>query len=238
MLGKIPPSENSYIWLRYLTAIVSVVDVFVLVFIIKKVTDDNKLSIVSGIVFTLMPWHIEQSRIYSPIMFVLLLLLLSYYLYLHLKQLWIRISLIAVIFAIVYFLDSLSWILKFQLTKTSFIFFFNNLFKLYSIEYLFYKNDSFWLGGFRTIGVMLPTVMPIFMVGLLLSIKKFHRKYLVHLGFISIITILALFNPLFPEEREFFIITPYLSIITGIGVINLFEYLKYTKNSIKLLIIA
>lgn len=236
-LNSLPPGVQNAFWQRLPTALFSLISIFLFIALVNKITNSQKLSLISGAVLTLMPWHIEQSRMYSEAMMGLTVLLGGTYAFFYLKQKYLKIGVMALTSVGFYFLYPTFWIFSPKVVLPTWYFYLANLFKLVSFEFLFFKNDSFWLVGLRSVGVFLPTTIFIFLVGLYVSAKKLSsEKVWYYLAFL-IILLIAAANPLFPEEREFFLAVPFLAYIMALGIDQLANWFKKKIKLVQILIL-
>ena len=234
-LGIYPAGGANAFWLRLPSAVAGVVSIILLVMLVKKLTRDTKLSYVSGWVLNLMPWHIEQSRIYSQAIVAAAWLLLAWLIIVYVNNNFIKLLTLAV--AIISFktIYPTYWIFS-RLILPRHPEYLWHLFQLVSFKFLFFKNDSFWQGGLRNTGVFLPGFLPVFLLGGLVILKNIYRINYWLVG-AAVIWLSAAANPLFPEGREFFLITPYLAVIGAFGAKNLLEHLL-NSNKLKKLVIV
>ncbi len=237
-LGVFPPGGFNSFWLRVPTAVAGTSSIMLLMWLVQRISRNKLLSLVSGFMLTIMPWHIEQSRVYSQAMIGLTVLLLGAIIYTA-----TRMKLLKIIVAVVtglgfYFVYPQFWIFKLNFKLPIFNDYLGNLFKLVSVEFLFYKNDSFWSGGFRTWGVFLPSFIPIIIVGMLSVFEKIKVRHWNYVLLAAVIWFLSGANPTFPEGREYLLITPYLAVISAFGVIKVFGQFKSSNIILRTLIIA
>lgn len=237
-LGVFPPGEVSIFITRLATALVSIVSILIFMLLVHKLFGKTNVTVTSGLVLTMMPWYIEQSRVYSPPMLGLTALLGGVLCYLYLRKPLLRMTGLAVSLAIFYIVYPDFWLFSQKFQLPGIFNYLHNLFKLISVEFLFYKNDSFWWGGLRNWGALQPTFIPLFIIGLFEIAKKIKFTHIRFTFPFLIIWFIAAANPKFPEGREFFLITPYLGLIVSFGVIKVFEQYKISKIITKLLIIA
>ena len=235
-LDTFPPGGQNALFMRIPSAIAGVISIGLFMLIVKKRSNDNVFSYVSGLVLTFMPWHIEQSRVYSQAMLGLTVVLAGTVLY-HVfqKRTWQIICIIITCVVFRFSCPSFWFFSGTQVLPTAYGFV-NNLFKLVSVEFLFFKNDSFWWGGLRTVGAMLVSTLPFFIIGIYEAVLKNKRNVWKWMLFMLSIWFVAAANPQFPEEREFFFITPFLSLILGFGVKKVIEQFAYPKIWIKALL--
>lgn len=236
-LGSFPPGGENAFWLRLPTAIAAVSTILLLTQIVNYLSGNRRLAVLSGAGLIFMPWHFEQSRVNSPAMLGLAILLAGVIIWIHTNQNSVRlISLIGIagLFRWVY---PQFWLFGWPIQLSNLQYYLGNLFKLISVDFLFFKNDAFWIGGIRTVGVMLTLTLPVFILGVYKAVFKFKLRLWPLLAGAIIIWLIAAANPTFPEEREFFLITPYLALITAFGTLKLFEYFK-DPNMLKKVFLA
>lgn len=226
-LNLIPPGQSANLVLRIFSAFSGVISVGLVMLIIKDRTKNISLSLISGLILCFMPWHIEQSRVVSGVNSGLTLILFYSWVYWYLPCRICKIFLFAAFTIIFWRIYPSFWIFSGNWTLPTFTEIMGNLFKLISGEFLFFKNDTFWRGGLRTYGVMLPGFIPAFMLGIYLIFKKqgFIKYAKWYLLFI-IIWVLSAVSPNFPESREYFLILPYLTFICALGFYHLIENSK------------
>lgn len=233
-LTTYPPGGPQSIGLRFLTAFAGIVSIILFTALVNKFSHNSRLAFMAGLTFAFMPWHIEQSRVLSEAMWGLSILLFGFYIstLFNNKLMQGATYLMSFVALVVLFPDLVQKELKFiPIEKVL-----ENAFRLTSGEFLFFKNDTFWQGGLRSIGVFLPSMIPAFVIGLGVILRQFHKKYLAHLFVFIALTTLASLNKQFPEGREFFLITPYLALISGFGVYKIFEFLQ-SANIVKKIVV-
>lgn len=237
-LGTFPPGGEGAFWLRLPTAFAGIASIGLLIYLVQKLANNPRIGLLTGLVLTIMPWHIEQSRVYSHQMLGLCTVLAGAALIIHIKQKAIRLFLLLATIAIFYVVYPSFWMFNSNWDLPTFREYLGNLFRLVSIEFLFFKNDSFWSGGYRTVGALLPTFIPFFLIGVWVALQEVRLRHL--LGFMPgiIFLVLAAANPLFPEQGEFFMITPYISLICALGIYKLFEHIKSANFALKAILIV
>ena len=237
-LGVVPPGSADYFLLRLLTAGASILSVILTILIIYKLTHEKKLALLTGFFLAISPWYIEQSRIYSPVLLGLTVLQSGVYAATYTKKQVLRL-IIAGVSGILFFVVYPSfWLFQgagFSPTPGDFL---HNLFKLTSVDFLFYHNDSFWAGGFRTQGALLISCLPLFIAGSLSLLKNSKVSDLRLLIPFIIFWLLAASNPLFPEQREFFLVLPYVALILAFGTMFLLEKFKSQGLVVKTILTA
>lgn len=225
-LGVVPPSDGDILLLRILTAFVASITIPCLMVLIRNLYSNKSLAMLSGLWLAINPWHIEQGRIYSIYILILFTLIILAYIWQKFKNIWSKvIIIISFLAASLIFITVGSIKLNIDLSAIKIL---QNLFKLLSFEFLFYKNDSFWSGGVREFGVMLPETIPIFLVGIFTLIGKF-KKNISMICLILLFAFISSFQGSFPESRIFFLSLPAFMFILALGSKKLFSYL-FTRN--------
>lgn len=225
-LDIIPYTNPAIHFSRILSAISGSLTVPVFVYLFYKYFKIRKLSLIAGWWLSIIPWHVEQSRISSiyPIFLIIFLgltLLISS-----------SFSKLKPIFALGLFIIAVLVLKPFWFQYQSFsaipsgYIILNNFFRQLSFDFLFFRNESFWSGGLRSFGAMLPESIPVFLLGFYLFFKK---TCLVSLSLTLILglTIISAVNPKFPETRELFLGIPVLIIILALGTDNVFNRLSH-----------
>jgi len=235
-LGILPPGKVDSFSERLPYSVAGILTVGIFTLLIKKITHDNKLAIFSGLMLAIMPWHIEQSRVISEPMLGLLAILLLVILPQYFKQFWVSFFGILISGTIFYWVYPHFWIFTGNWGLPTIRECLNNLYKLIFIEFLFYKNDSFWLGGLRTYGTMLPSVLFLFLIGLYKISFINYKKLLKWTSIFMIIWVISAISPFFPESREYFLVTPFLALILGLGLKEIFLGLTKAKILIKIIL--
>ncbi len=231
-LGIIPPGGHNALWLRLPSAIAGALSIIVFTLLILRISQNRLLALSSSLILALMPWHIEQSRISSPAMLGLLILLTGAFMWTVARCKKCKFILAIVISFAFYKAYPSFWIFSGNWKFPNAYEYLFNVYKLISVEFLFFKNDSFWLGGLRTMGALLPSTLPLLLIGLYHVVVTFNYKKVIWLLLGIVIWLIAAANPLFPEGQEFFLITPFLAVIGGWGIIKSFEWFK-SKSLIK-----
>lgn len=220
-LGQIPPLiDQSFLLARYTSAFLSLASVFLLYYYSKVVFKNVRLALLSAFVFMIAPWVLEQGRIVSQpnnsLFFILIILLWARVV----KQALIRILLYASIFLILYIIYPQFWLFKTNHFNVSLINVLNNIFILLSPEFFFFKNPTFWWGGVRDFGILYLAWLPFLLVGLNDVVVNKKQRILL---WISIVLLISVTSPFFPESREFFIVTPFISLIVASGIYKFFS---------------
>ena len=237
LLNILPPGGENTFFPRLVTVVTAIVSILLFYLVILQKSRQKDLASVSAFVLTFLPWHIEQSRIYSPFMLILTFLLMVVLLWQiaackRCKSVLVIFSSIVIwrllpdlwIFHPPYILPNLTNILQ-------------HIFKLLSVDFLFFNNDSLWFGGLRTTGVFLPSGIIIFLLGIGVVAKNFSQKYLWILLSVLILTLLTALDPEFPETRIFFLTTPALAYIAAQGILYLRKAYREKKWFAKAVII-
>src|SRR3989344_2352635 len=93
-LNTYPPQFDQTQALRILTATLGVFYIGIYMVLVQKLTRSRILSLTSGLILGLMPWHIEQSRIASAPLWGLTVLLGGLFLIVTLRNTWLRIAVV------------------------------------------------------------------------------------------------------------------------------------------------
>lgn len=214
LIDKVPPILSpSIINLRILSAIANLVSTVLVFHLIKNYWKNTKVSFLSAWIFSVLPWVFEQGRINSgPNLALGLILFILFLIQKSLTKL--KFVLLTLIPIVVFLTYPQFWIFRVQEFKLSASSFVINLFILNSFDFLFFKNITFWWGGVREFGVMFLTFLPFFLLGIYQFIIRKEKKLLVLLGLIIVI---AALSPFFPESREFYFVTPIISLTVALG---------------------
>lgn len=237
-IDKFPPIGPGLFWLRTLTSVTSLFTIWSTMYLVKQ-KSSLFLALTVGITMAVTPWHIENSRIYSPAMLGLALVLIICLVMcsaLNRTQKTITALFITLLIPLVY---KDLWFLSYPLNNVSL---FNRLpekaFHLMSGEWLFFKNETFWGGGLRTSGVFLPSFIPLYYLGLLMLIRRINKKHILLLITIVVWWIISAINPRYPEGREFFFILPLLCLAVAQGLVYVLSKTKRQHYFIKALILT
>jgi hypothetical protein len=225
----IPPLINPQLRTeRIIFAIFSAFCTIPLFFYIQRLFSDSKLSLIGIWIYSVIPWTIEQGRIISETN----LALFSFLIFLYVSTLFSSKIIKSGLFII--FLFSLNfvyphlWVFqKVNYGNHYIVDSFTNIMKIFSFEFLFFNNDSFWLGGVRNWGIIYVSFLPVLFLGVIDIIQKYDRKIIIY---ILIIGILAGFSPLYPETREFFLSLPFLIIVLSRGLKKIITYSNIYLN--------
>ncbi len=217
-LGQLPPMNPDFMMLRLLTALASVAAIIFLFLIVKKLSQSPNLAFATSLSLIVLPFHIEQSRIYSPVVWALSVLLCGTWLMTLINPRIYRIAIICLMSLVAFLIFPQLQFWRADLVIFPTTRFLERLFYLLSLQYLFFKNDSFWSGGLRDVGIMLPFTLPIFVWGLYKVGQNFTKINWWLILPLPAIWLLAAAQPNFPEQRIFFLVTPYLAYIMGVGI--------------------
>lgn len=224
-IDRFPPLiDSSILPLRYLSAFLSVGSTMLVYLYATKIFKNVKLSLLASFVFTFLPWTIEQGRIYSQANYALFILLIFILFFNKPKRFYYKILFTVVcslLFVIVY---PDFWVFRSDSIISYQVNYLKNLFILTSPSLIFFQNITFWWGGIREFGIMHLAFLPVFLLGLYFLART--GKFEV-LSLFSIIVFLSFTSPFFPESREFYLATPFFSIIASCGF---YHFSKMTKE--------
>lgn len=228
LIERVPPLINdSVLYARYLTSILNIGSSFLLYFYVKRLFNSNKLALISSFIFLILPWTIQEGRIVSQPNNFLFIFLLSLVLGNKIRsKYWKSLFYIIIIPLGLKVFYPAFWILRTDRYYINLKDSLANVLTLISSDFLFFKNPTFWWGGIRDFGVMLVTFTPLFYLGLYQIFLNF-KKALFH--WIIIILIISAISPFFPESREFYLVTPFITIFLSLGLYVLCR----SKNGIK-----
>jgi len=233
-IGQLPPGSDQVFFSRLLSACAGVVSIGLYMAVLQQIVRQKQTSWWAGLVLTLMPWHIEQSRVYSPVLLGLTILLLGIYAYIRTGNRTSRgiiILLTMMGFFGIHPVYASIWEAMKRGTPMQIV---DHIGYLTSGEFLFYKNETFWVGGMRTVGVFVPATVGIFLVGAYESSRRVRWSHMPWIGGYLVILITASMNPLFPEGRHYFLSTPYLALISGVGLEYMVGLCKYPSWCIRI----
>ena len=224
-LATIPPLINRVNLLgRFITAGLNIISIYLIYSIVRKLTSNAKIALLTAFIFTSLPWVIEQSRVVSPVNNSLFIMLLLFYLVFYLKDNIIKYITAILLLPFIYFIYPKLWVFNLRQNLPNFTNYLNNIFILSSADFLFFKNITFWWGGVREFGVMYISFIPFLIIGIYKAISE-KQIYIILLS-IFIIMFSAL-SPFFPESREFYLITPVFSFFIAQSIYHLAQ-----KNNI------
>lgn len=225
-IGQFPPGSDELFFFRLVSACSGVLSIGLLMRVLQQVLRQKQTAWWAGVLLALMPWHIEQSRVFSPALIGLTILLLGTYAYLRNKKRIIRMAIVV--------FTMMTFFLVYPVYKSIFEYLkqgqgaqvLDHVGYLTSGEFLFYKNETFWVGGMRTVGVFLPATAGIFLIGAYESARRVRWSHMPWIGVYLVILLTASMNSRFPEGRHYFLATPYLALISGVGleyIVGLFK---------------
>ncbi len=231
-IGKIPAGLDIVLKERVIIAIVSLLSIPLLKYITKKITGSLQLGFLAGWFLSIFPWHIEQSRIYSMYPLLLFLILLYFFILLNTSK-TIRIISTFFLLASIFLIKPFWFLINPFLYQYNYSKFIANLFQLTSFGFIFFKNDSFWSGGFRNFGILFPETIPLFIIGLYSLLKK--RIGIILLVISLVLAVITSLNTNFPETREFFFIIPIFSIVLALGAQKLSLLIRSSSVFLRIL---
>lgn len=232
LIGSVPQIINSNIYNRLLTASLSVGSIYLLFVLCKNLWGSNRVALLASWVFMIMPWTIEQGRITSQVSNSLFFLLLIIILMQKFRSLISRSILVVIIPFMFYLCYPNLWIFRSGFNIPSVSTLLNNIFLLISPDFIFFKNITFWWGGVRETGMLYPAFLPFLLVGIAESTNYISKKIWL---FISSIYIITAISPYFPETRELFLTTPFISIIVALGFVKFYKILLEQNIYMKLI---
>lgn len=218
MIDKFPPLiDPSILYARILSMLLSIGTVILLFFYTQRSFQNRKISLLSSYIFTVLPWTIEQGRIASQVnnaLFIFFLLILSLKFF---KNIFFKIVVYLAIPLTIFLAYPQFWIFKatnFPLKLQDYL---NNISLLLSPDFLFFKNITFWWGGIREVGVLHLSLLPFFIFGVYKLVTRMSWEII---SWIIGILLVSAASPFFPESREFFLATPFISLIVALGIYN------------------
>lgn len=233
-IGKMPPLiDASLIFSRYVSAVLSVGSILLCYILIKHSFKRIKLALLSAFLMAVLPWTIEQGRIFSQVNNALFFCLLIIFFLEKINRRFYKIVLLLLIPAGLYFIYPQFWLFRLSQKMPNLADLLNNIFVLFSPDMLFFHNITFWWGGIKEFGIIYLSLSPFFLYGFYRLINSGRYKLFFLLVFILLISSLS---PFFPESREFFFSVPILSFATAYGIIDSFDRNKKRKL-VKLLIV-
>jgi hypothetical protein len=228
-LDKVPTLFHPSSYLPRLdTVVLSLLNIYLSYKLTTYYSNKVKVGLLSAFILAVLPWTLEEGRVYSTVNNGCAILLAGIFLWQKLQTQWAKIfiSLITIVAFSIFYPDI--WFLRsFKLIPV--LNFRDNLFRLLSPEMWFFSNTTFYHGGLREWGFIFLSLFPFFVYGL---IKFFIKKAIRVFILLGIIVIVAALSPYFPESREFFLVTPFLSLIIGKG---LYEFVLIKKNAYHLI---
>lgn len=231
-IEQIPPLlHQTYLLSRLVSASLNLLSILLLYWLVKKNYYNIKLALLSSFIFASLPWVLEQARISSSVNNALCVIFLIVLLCQTSMRSIFKYLLIILAVPIIYFVYPKLWLFNTKQSLPHMTDIINNIFILTSPDFLFFKNITFWWGGVREFGVMYLSLLPFFFVGLYKIIVNTKIKIIIWL---CIILLFSAASPFFPESREFFLATPFISILIATGMI---ESIQNKKINIRILII-
>jgi hypothetical protein len=219
-LGLIPPlGSPDALSTRYVSVIASVLCTAFLILLVRKTAESRRIGSLTAWVYAIMPWALEQGRITSPVnVFVAVLIMFLYASISHPKKIFVSLILLISVLSIPFMIPSV-WIFLNPHVSDVLSRFPGNVLYLLSPNLLFLSNTTFYWGGIREFGVLLPTMSPFLMLGFIKLASLRYRKF--WLGIFTVF-LFAAFSPFLPESREFYFAVPFLSFIVALGIDGLF----------------
>lgn len=222
-LDSVPPVLHSSSLLpRLVTAFISLINVFLTYKLSAQYSSRLKIGLLSAFIMGVLPWTLEESRLYSSVNNGLTVLLSGIYVGSKFRVKWqsLLIALISITAFTAVYHDI--WYLKgFRLIGIEK--FRDNLFELLSPQMWFFHNITFYHGGLREWGLVFISLLPFLIYGIFKPFTKVHRNIIVILGGLIVCSSLS---PFFPESREFFLATPLLSFLIGSGIYGIYALTK------------
>ncbi len=219
LINIVPPLYELHLSMfRLSSAILNIFSISLLYLYAKRYVNNTKIALLSIWVMATLPYVVEQGRIYSQVSNSLFLILLFPLLWRSFNNLLARFILLIIFVITLYYTYPSLWLFKSKIVLDNPIFFINNLFSLLSPEFLFFRNFTFWWGGVKEVGVMYILFIPFFIFGLIEVIIQ--RRFNI-LNPCLLILLISFTSPSFPEGREFYLITPFLSLIVSFGIYKL-----------------
>ncbi len=235
LLGKIPsdPHGGGVIVDRFVSAAVSFLTLAVVYLLSFSLSRNQTIAFFSVFWLMTMPWHVEQSRVGSPVTPVTFVFICLIYLFLRIKNRLARLIALLVFLAMLHWIYSGFWIYREHIRLNDGLVILHNFFYLVSTQFLFFENHSFGIGSLRVYGVMLMETLPLFIIGLYDLVKT--RNYRIILMGIGLPLLVASINPFF-TGIEVYIATPIFAYILAVGLDRLISYAK--KKSLATIILA
>ncbi len=221
-LGEVPLSNVDGPFFARISSALAGVAIVLLIYSIAvklfKKPINEKIALWSAFWVAATPLLIVESRIVSePMRATFMLLGLFAVTIYFVKSLKHQLLALLLFFGISLISYPSAWIFHIEKMPT-FSQFLTQFFKLASFEFLFFNNDSFWWGGMRAMGVMLPIMVIPFLVGVYGFIFWIDARARNLLGVtIIFLSIFAALSPLLPESREILLVVPFLCMVLGIG---------------------
>lgn len=198
---------------RLLSATSSLLSVFLLYVLGRRFFSSKKIGLFAAWLIAATPWAIEQGRIVSPLsitlpIFLGLILAVSF-----VRANLLKLSAYAAILA-AWFFVSYPGVSSSVFSSVHPLNFVSNIFFLFSFDFLFFHNTSYWWGGVKEFGVLFLAFLPFFLAGMVTMRKRRSDTGIFIIG----AAVLASLNPVFPEGRHFFLALPFLLLVVAQGM--------------------
>lgn len=213
-IGSLPLMNGNFLPARLINILFFIINNWMVIWLTARYIRNKKIALLAGFYFSILPWTLEQSRIVSEPnsgLFIVLSLIFLLIKFRKIKFIYLLIPVGIFLFTKAYphfFMLKSSWI---QISLKKYI---SNLFFLSSPEFLFFRNTTFWWGGLTDFGVMMISLIPLFLLGIYISLLKNYKLILISSVGIWLISGLSI---ALPESREFFFITPLLCFYLSVG---------------------
>lgn len=215
-ITQIPPlKSDTDIAGRVISALASILAVWCIYKITTYYTGKNRIGYLTALIFSVLPWTVEQGRIVSEVNMTLSITLFILWIQIFFSK-KTKVIFFAILVTVFYFTYKEIWILHVDTqTMVSPENIGKNMLFLSSSEFLISHNPTFWWGGVRDWGISLSIFLPFLVIGI---IKSIARKEIVILITIIMLLIFASSSPAFPESREFYLATPLISYFIAVGI--------------------
>ncbi|MBI4991478.1 phospholipid carrier-dependent glycosyltransferase [Candidatus Gottesmanbacteria bacterium] len=164
-LDKIPSLVNSAISQRFFSASLSVGSVILLYLLVYRAFESAKIALLSAMIFSILPWTIEQGRIVSSVNIALFFLLGTILLAKKIKITALKWIIYLSVPLILYLAYTQFWLFRSKDFIPSLSKLTNDMFILTSPDFLFFKNPTFWWGGVRETGILYLSFLPFLFAG-------------------------------------------------------------------------
>jgi len=224
-IDNIPFIPVTSLWLERLPSVISGVISIILIYgITKKIIKIEYVALLTSFLFSVNAWSIEQGRIPVIISISSLFVLVAIYGYISFKKYSIIRFLSGIIILVAFILypgikliSSIRFPISWEKTLP-------NMFHIFSFDYFFFKNDSFWNGGVRTYGILFISLLPFLIIGLSTII---HKKIIIPgILFVLMLLLFGVIDPNFPETRVFYYLLPFILMIVALGLFKLKKILR------------
>lgn len=225
LLGGVPPlMSREVLFGRIISATFSIL-VLPLVFILGlRLTQSRVAAFFSVFWLVFMPWHVEQSRLVSPVTAITFSTTLYIAVLLTVQRRLLRfLATVAYIYFIPITYPTL-WIFTGPDYFIDIPGFLKNSFLIISSNFLFFENKAFGSGSLKVYGVMLWSTLPLFIFGLSRLMANARLTRIIRLWFL-LPFFLAAMNPDY-TGMEVFVSTPLFALILGFGTLTLIEEAK------------